>query len=520
MKCRNCKKEISKGEVFCSECKKNLKDKSSTKDLEELQELIQEREKIDDLEATKDLSSVSELIREEAKPKTKVKDNSGIDEDFRDVKDSKIGTIIFVLIIGIIIGAVGFGVFKYFSKPKNSKEPTAPVVDYEKIINKYGDIVSKEAKNYIKENEEIPTWQVLSDLIEYDEYEIACQVHNVYIDGSIYLQHCKVNNKNVKYTYGTLMEDAKKGKEIKVYSNGTEYSDDEEGNELVGTIVCNTVSCEYYKAYDKYVIVKEKGAYYVYNYESNAVEFGPFKDFEILSYNKNLYGIYYKVDGKYNIYNISLGKTLKDIKGNFTFTKNYIDTGIQYKYGYLITSDNGYNFVNLKTGNISFTIKENIRSFIEDIKSGILYITVGDTNTKFKIYNSNGKLMFNGEEFIDFKIQDTTLVTFTQNGFKVYDNKLNLKVSSNTYNNILRIYDNFIVVVDKKLLKLVDYSDKEIATFTKEWDSNYKVFDKTFDYDTKNNILKLTFMTEDNKYFVYSYNFGAKLTNVEEKDKL
>ena len=518
MKCRNCKKVIPENEVFCKDCKETLKDASSTEELKELENLIQERNEVDSLGSTKDLTNITELVKEE------VKEEPVIDDDFKDVKDSKIATIITVFVVGIIIGALVFGVIWFLNRPKRQEEAPKKVVDYEKIITEYGDIVKEEATKYIKANNEIPTWQVLSDLIKYDAYEISCQVHNVYIDGSIYLQHCKVNNKSIKYTYGTLMEDAKTGKELNVYKNDSNYTDTET-EELVGTIVCNTTNCEFYKAFDKYVIVKEKNAYYLYNYDNNAVEFGPFNDFKILNYNNELYGIYYAQDGQKNIYNVTLGKTLKGIKGSIDFEKDYVDTNIQYKYGYIITSENGFNFINLKTGNVSFVIKDNIKTFIEDIKSGILYIIVdGSEKTKFKIYNSNGKLMFNGGEFTDFKVLDNSLITFTENSFKVYDSKLNVKVTSNSYTKILRIYDSFIVTLDKKNLKLIDYNDKVIATFDREWNDSYKIFDRTFDYNIEKNILKVTFenTNEDaeNKYIVYSYNFGAKLTNVEEFDTI
>ena len=521
MKCRNCKKEISENEVFCEECKEALKDTSSTEQLEELEELIQERKEVDSLETTKDLTNITDLVKNEVKENS---DNE-VDVDFKDVKDTKISIIVTVLVIGIVIGACIFGVIWFLNRPKNVKEAPKQVVDYEKIINEYGDIVSKEAKAYIEKNDEIPTWQALSELITYDKYEIVCQTHNVYIDGSVYLQHCKVNNKTVKYTYGTLMNDAKTGKELKIYKIDDRYSFEGEEEFVVGTVVCNTVNCYYIDAFDKYIVVREKQAFYLYNYKNNTLEFGPFDDFKLLNYNNELYGIYYVSNGSNNIYNVSTGKTIKDVKGMFNFEKEYIDTGIQYKYGYAITKDNGYNFINLKTGNVSFTIKENIKSFIEDIKSGILYITASEDNTyKFKVYNSNGKVMFNGEAINEFRILDNSLIVFNDNGFKVYDSKLNIKVTSNNYNKILRNTDGFVVVVDKKVLKIVDYNDSIIASFTKEWSDDYKVFDRSYVYDSEKKILTLTFENTNeeatSRYIRYSYNFGAKLTNEEELDTI
>ena len=498
MKCKMCKKETGNNKSVCDKCKGKLKKKASESEVEEFEKLIEAK----DLETTKDLTNLKDLI------------NSDIDDDFIDMKDSKLVILFYVLFGLIIVGLIVFLVFWFINKPKDIESDNKPATDYEEIINEYGVLVTSEATKYIEENKEIPTWQTLSDLVKYDKYEISCGVHNIYIDGSVYLDHCKVNNKTVKYTYGTFQEDAKTAKEITIYKKDDEYNVDS-GDE-VAKFTCNTLNCEYVKAFDKYVVVKEKDANYLYNYNNNAVEFGPYQDGVLLAYNNTLYGIYYDS----NIYNISLGKTIKNIKGKTDFEKDYIDTGIQYKYGYMITYTNGYNFVNLKSGNISFSIRDNIKSFIEDMKSGILYILVGDINSnKFKIYNSNGKLMFNGGEFIDFRIKNNNLITFTSNNFKVYDNKLNLKQTSKNYTNILRIYDEFIILIDNKKLKLVDYNDKVIATFTKEWKDDYKPFDMSYIYNDSEKVLHITFLdssAEDTKYVHYNYNFTTK--EIEELD--
>lgn len=494
MKCKMCKNETGNNKSVCDKCKNKLKKKASIEEVEEFEKLIDNEE----LEKTKDLTNLKDLI------------SSDIDDDFIDMKDSKLVILFYVLFGFIIVGLIVFVTYWLINKPKDIKEEPKPTIDYEEILNDYGVLVTSEATKYIKENKEIPTWQILSDLVKYDKHEISCDVHNIYIDGSIYLDKCKVNNKTIKYTYGVFKDDAKTGKEITVYKKEDIYNS--ESGEEVGKFTCNTLDCEFECAFDKYAIVREKDAKYLYNYVNNSVEFGPFKDEVLLSYNNSLYGIYYDT----SIYNITLGKTIKNIKGSYEFDKNYVDTGIQYKYGYMITYDNGYNFINLKTGNVSFSIKEGIKSFIEDIKSGILYITVGDkTSSKFKIYNSNGKLMFNGEEFIDFKIKNNTLITFKENSFKVYDNKLNIKLTSKNYTNILRIYDEFIILIENKKIKLVDYNDKVIVTFTKEWEDDYKPFDMSYIYNDSEKVLHITFLdtsVEENKYVHYNYNFATKET--------
>ena len=451
MKCKMCKKETNNKEMICKKCLKELNSKAPKKDVDEYIKIVEEK----DIDATKDLTNLKDLM------------NNNIDDDFKDIKDNKLVTAFFILFGFIILGVIAFVVIWFINRPKEIKEEKKNNTNYEAIIKEYGDIVSDEAKEYIDAHNEIPTWQVLSEIVEYDKHEIICQVHNIYTDGSIYLKQCKVDNKSIKYTYGELKDDEKLGKKISIYKKDDNYIiDAADDATLLGTFTCSTLDCEYVKAFNNYVVVTEKDSKYLYNYVNDTLEFGTFNDETLLYYNDTLYGVYYKEQGKNNLYNISLGKIIKNIAGDIEFEKDYIDTGLQYKYGYIITYNNGFNFVNMKTGNVSFTIKENIKNFVEDIKSGILYIIIGDkTSTKFKIYNNNGKLMFNGEEFIDFKITSNTLITFTQNNFKVYDTKLDLKLTSNNYNSILKNYEDFIIVIDKNKIKLVDYNDKEIATF-------------------------------------------------------
>ena len=502
MKCKMCKKETTNNERICKKCLKELNSKAPKEDVDEFKKIIEEK----DLEATKDLTNLKDLV------------NNNIDDDFKDIKDSKLVTAFYILFGFIAIGVIAFIVIWLINKPKEIIEEKKPSVDYDAILKEYGDIVSDKAKDYINTYKEIPTWQSLSELIKYDKHEILCQVHNIYIDGSVFLKQCKVDNKSIKYTYGEEKKDAKTGKEITIYKNGDNYTTEAgEGTELLGTFTCNTLDCNYVTAFDKYVVVSERNAKYLYNYVNNTLEFGPFDNETLLAYNETLYGIYYKAEGKNNLYNISLGKSVKNINGDIDFEKDYVDTGIQYKYGYLITYNNGFNFVNMKTGNISFTIKDNIKNFVEDIKSGILYIIIGDkTSNKFKIYNNNGKLMFDGEEFIDFKITSNTLITFTQNNFKVYDTKLNVKVTSKNYNNILKSFDDFIIVVDNNKIKLVDYNDKEIVTFNTEWNTDYRIIDTSFRYNITDKTLSMIFIdTEDESYFNYYYDFNTKETKEE-----
>ena len=208
----------------------------------------------------------------------------------------------------------------------------------------------------------------------------------------------------------------------------------------------------------------------------------------ILTYNNKLYGIIYKEENSNNIYSVESHKTLKNIKG-FLFTKEEgFDPTVMYKYGYAIFNYNGINnFINLKTGNISYTIDGTLNSFIEDNTNNITYITTyNSTNKKITIYNSNGKKLFNGKEFINIKLLNGDIFLYDENKFYLYNSNLELKLTSKKYNNILGVYDDFIVV-DNNYLEIVNLEDKVLATFDLKWDSAIYIFHSNLSgYKTEN----------------------------------
>lgn len=490
MKCNRCGKEIEETNIFCNDCKKYIKKFSSKRDVEELEELIEEQKKFTDLENTKELVSLDKLVEEKidipdvlqdktaafgSKTEEKIIENKSKKED-----NNKNKLIIFIISM-ILIGVISLLVI--FLNKEEQEEPKEVIINYEKAINAYGNDVADIVEEYLNKTEEVPTWQYILSKIDYDRYEITCSIHNVYKDGSIYLSGCKVDNKKTKYTYGTLKEEIKEGKKINVYK--LDYSGyiiytgiNESSSIFAGKVTCKTEECTYINAYDKYVLIEENGAYYLYDYTNDSLNFGPFKlnnEYDVLVYNNELYGIIYTENSINNIYNVRTGKILKNVKGYLLPGEIDFDPTIMYKYNYAILSNNNQNeFVNLKTGNVSYTIKEYILSFIE--KNKIVYITTLTSNNKYKIYNSNGKALFEGKEYINFIIGENDFLVATENNFKVYDLYLNLKLNSKTYDKILGLYQDFVVAVKENNLIFLNTEDKEYVTFENVWDDATNVF--------------------------------------------
>lgn len=462
----------------------------------------------------------------------KTKDLSSLDDIFKDTKNvtfeekgpNKILIAIIIILLVIVVG----GIILYFIFEKREDVPIeTDETDYKEIINNYGISVEKNVKAYIKQNNELPAWNNASEITGFDSYEIVCDVHNIYNDGSIYLNSCSIDGNKIEYTYGIEKEETKEGKKISVYKvskddNYTYLENEVDDSLKVGEVTCKTDSCDYVIAFDKYVFIYEEDSYYIYNYENDSKEFGPFNisdDYieNIISDGNKLYGVYYKDQGVNYIYNVNTSKLLKNINGVFN-----TEAKLLCKYNYVVFVDlEANNFVNLKTGNVSYTIKEAITDYVEDKKNGILYMLVTDDDYDgFKIYNSNGKKLFSGNTFTIFKLLNDYLIVSNNYQYKVYDYNLNIKTISKTYDMIFDIYDNYVVVLEDNHLKIIDLDENELVTYEDEW--NYIDYEFNSDLsglDTYNNNYGLYIVVEDKnieeeKTLRYYYIFETKESGV------
>lgn len=496
MVCKKCNKEIDELEVYCEECK--------LKQQKELEQLQEENKKLNKLENTKEVITLEKLNEEKTDDDTikeELKDIVKIDEDEIKIDNDKNIILIVLSVIIILLIFVTIYIVLISKKEESKEEIEQPFVDYREILNNYGKKVEEVVFKYLKENKEVPSWGTVNNDVDFDEHEIFCNIQYIYEDGNIYLDECIVDKVSISYSYGIKQDQEKKGMEINIYKKDGEnvnYSS-EKTNEsiLVGTINCLKETCEYVTAFDKYTLINENEKLYIYNYENNTIEFGPFEynDYNIISYENILYGILYTDNSIKNIYNINTKKTLKNITGDLLETKDSFDPKVMYKYGYIIFNDNNNNnnFINLKTGNISYTINGLINSFIEDLDENLVYITTyNPNNSKIIIYNSNGKKLFDGKEFEDIKLLSNKIVLLNNNKFYVYNKKLNLDSISKEYEQILEIYDDIAVVVDSGYLGIVNLNDELINAFDLKWDDNY-VFNSELS----------GWKTENDKYGIY-----------------
>lgn len=561
MRCKNCNKIIDEYEIFCDDCKKELKKSATRSDIKELERLISDSNinRLDDTIELNDLSSLTQNENLSTLENTQVVDTTISDDKAEDVKvtreeknedilntdnenselkmtreeknltniaikkaKSKKVIIIITIIMALLVALFIFLILN--RTPESDKR--VEVLDYEKIINDYGEKVSSIVTDYKDKNSSVPTWEEVLELLEYDKYNVECEIHYIYQDGTIYLNSCEVNDKKVRYSYGKEQDEQKNGKKIDIYKDSNGYNNESNGT-LVSSITCNSDDCEFVTALDKYVIVTESGSYYLYNYDNDTLEFGPFNLDQnyynnFIMHDGILYGIYYSESNTHNIYSIKASKVFKNISGELES-----DYNLMLKYGYVVFKlNNSHNFINMKTGNISYKIENNIGKFIEDKKNNIVYITSYLNNiNKFKLYNSNGKLLFDGEEFSNVSLYDEGLMVSTDKSFKLYDSKLNLKIKSKDYELLLGIYDKLIVVLDNQSLNLVNINDKLITVLFDKYDKySFNFLSESSGYETidNNKILHILLenksipTSEDGHIIKISYNLKTEEVKLEE----
>lgn len=525
MRCNKCGKEIEEFETFCDECRRNLKKSSTREDIKELERLIEDQKKLNELETTKEIVNLENLVTEKLESNTieqndltkridieninaisketlenkeekeNIQSREEIQKQKNELKSKENKKKLIIIISSIVIALILIITLVLIFKPKN-KEPQKVEINYKKIINDYGKSAEEIVTNYITDNEEIPTWDDISKDIKYKDYKVVCSIHDIYKDGNIYLDKCKVDGKSTKYTYGKKQEN-KETKKLTIYESDGTYNTDS-GRE-VGTITCKTEVCSNISSYENYSLIKEDDGDYIYNYKEDKLIFGPFKLDNELVFDNKLYGVMYRENGQNNIYSLVSNKSLKNIKGTL-----YLGTGdeleVLYKYKYAIfNNSNKYNFVNLKTGNVSYSINaSSLGIFGEDSKNNLVNIIAYTNNNKIKLYNSNGKVLLDDQEFDTFEEYNGNYLFKTKTNYVICDSNLNIKFNSKSYDKTLGVYKDYIVVINKNHLEILDTSGGVLARFEDEWNSNYEYKEKLSGWSTYENKYGL-YLTVENK---------------------
>lgn len=440
--------------------------------------------------------------KKELEFETRHTNSSELEEKKSLSKKQKVQIAISVLVlILVVIFVIVFFLLKRDEKveePSNINSNIVEPVDEQEIVNQYGIKLEDLVMNYSQQNGKIPEVESLLEYVKVGDYKISCKEVSISSTKKVYLGECSVNDSKETYSYGEKEEKKVTGNTLTVYRGDTEYginytfvyNEEYEGDyKAIATIPCRTVSCDGYKVYEQYAVISETKLsstgetsliYYIYDYKNNK-----YLDFkvsnpeilQVLGFDNKFYGIYYNNNTTNSIYSISANKEFF-VEGEFLSDMGWYPNSM-LSIGYVpLCKENKTDFVNLNTGKVIYSI-DDVKDFHTDTKTGNVYILKGISKSSeeyaytYKIYDSKGFELFDGEDFDNFYVENGTFVTVKDNIFKVYNANHQTIYTSKKYVDVMDVWDNYLLVVDGTNLNLIDYKGNILTTFLKDWSDKY-----------------------------------------------
>lgn len=452
----------------------NLKNASKKKNNKEKEIVIDEKNETDDIGAgdTKKLDTVSDIKEEVIEETKKIEKVTEIEEEpveekrleeekpIEEIpkKKSKLvpilvicGVLLIILIIVLVIALT--------PKTKSGsidKDKTLSKAEEKEVINGYGDALKGVIAVYYEKQNVLLEYDDAIKLINY-KYDVSCKTHEIYEDGSIYLNKCTIDNKSTNYSYGKKEE---KKEEPKISEDAIKVYVSKKNGKATFTEPKDIDNYDLYAfeidgAYSDLKLLAESSEYVLYTDDDYNVHMINYKTGNKVMDNLNyqavlpiktneLYDTKYiaiKINNKWGIYNITNNERVVSHKydsvspllymgvGGPSVEVNTLDDGIiavvNYNEGENATSE--YGVINYKTG--KELIKQEYKSMI---KSGS-YLWATDFYGEGHIFD------YNGVEYLDGKFDKI---------YWIVDGK-------------------YILVNDDSLIKLVSIKGKEIYSYGK-----------------------------------------------------
>lgn len=464
-------------------------------------------EKDKELEKTKKIDVISDdVIEDEIETDNKnkeieVSDDVIKDEIKTDSKNKKkkliiiiLSILIILLLLILLIVTINNKRIKDKNKDKVYEEEQVSEKDKESRIKSYGEALEKVVELSYTKDGKILSYEEAIKLVDL-EYDINCEVHEIYEDGKVYLNECSYDGKKTKYSYGIKQEEKiidEDENKINVYVNkNTKVASLEKPNNI--------------KNYDIYVV--DTGVYF------DAVLFGDTN-----------YVLYLDQDSKVQIKNYITGnKILENIKYEAVLpfkNKDNYDT----KYlAVLINNKWGIYDINTEKAIIAgiydgIAVSDNQSSIIGPVES-IKVIN----NKEIIVYKDNkyGVIDYtNGKEIIPFNYEYISrtgdylyaCIEYGKNGI-IYDLDGN-KIIDGEYDNIYGVTNGSYMLVNKDNKILLVNMKKEILFDFGEV-KGIKGLNYILEY---NGDLIFQFHKEDSEDECIEYSYNLKSKKGESKD--
>ena len=425
-------------------------------------------DKIEDLSKEETVEEVKEEPVEEVKEEVieeKVEETPVVEEKKEEKKEEPVkkndNNFYLYLILGVVavfvlFFLVFFIVSRSVEKEKKKEEETFTAAEQQEIVEEYGSAIQQIVKIYLDQKQQLLTYEEAEELVGF-EYDVVCTTHEIYEDGEIYLNDCSINQIKTKYSYGN-----KKAEEETPVIN----------NEALHVFVSKK---------DKKAKLKEPTNLKEYDiYEFTIDE--PYSSLRLLGEKDPSY-VYYKTTSNVNTVVVYDFKKKEKIFGGKYCSVYPIKIGNSYDMEYVVVRNgcNSYEdaysmgVANISSGNLTLPMEyalmyNKVQMEVAALDQGIMigtkvvvpFVKYGLINYRTGkeivpvTYSSPSptiygkKILFQGEDykhFFDFSGKE--LLT----NYNIYDAK-----------------GEYMLVKDKKEIKLVNQNGKEIHNFGETWE--------------------------------------------------
>ena len=420
-----------------------------TKKIEDIEE-IQEDEEI---EKTKEIEEISEVVEE---PKEEVSEI--IEEPKEEKPVKKKNKLIPILIIsGVVLIIIIIVVLLLLLKPEtnnksNDKDKTLTKNEQKVIIKGYGDALKGVIAVYFEKENVLLKYEDAIKLIDY-KHKVVCDTHEIYEDGSVYLNKCKIDGKKTTYSYGEKQEKKDEPKisddAIKVYvSKKTNKATLVEPKDLDNY---DLYAFEIDGAYSDLTLLSETSDYIFYSDADYNVHMLNFKTNRLVMDNLTYQSVLpIKIGDAYDTKYVAI--KMNDKWGVYNITNN--ERTVSHKYDsitptlYMGTSGPAVEVNTLDDGIIAVVNYGNPASYgVVDYRTGKELI-----KQEYKTMLKSGTYLWAVDYYEDGHI-------FDYNGNEYLANK---------YDQIYWMVDGkYILVNDKEDIKIVSVKGKEIYSYGK-----------------------------------------------------
>lgn len=196
--------EIEEKESFDDNTKETTKKLDKIEDIPDTSESLKEEEDENKDSNKEEVVESSEVVVENSvnKPSNEVEPKSS-----KSVKKNKKKFIIILLVVVVLLAVILFIIFNKKDDKKNvvEKDDSLSKSEQKEIINNYGDAIKSVIVDYLEKQKVLLNYEDAIKLIEFD-YDVICSEHEIYENGDLYLNSCKIDSKKTSCSYGEKKE--------------------------------------------------------------------------------------------------------------------------------------------------------------------------------------------------------------------------------------------------------------------------------------------------------------------------